>query len=529
LPEDRLQWALAPWRTLELIAPGFFAGRPGATFAPVFYQLGGPTQYGIPFLPSVFVGAVPIALAVTGARVSRCTTVITGAALVFLWIALGMNLGAEQLLRNIPLWGAFRYSEKLVGPFTLCVAVLAAFGADRVAALPLRSAVGTAIVAALIAVLAAILAYWPGAEQLFRGTGANDAAGLAREQLAIGFAHAATGLALLAAALAASLRPSVQRQFQVIAVILVLIQSIAASQYSLHIAARGVREKLPLQGIEKPDTFVRIGVPASSIPNLGPLGPDEFERLSAIESRMGMTSYNIPSRIDQVMPYTGLMPRRFINVYTALSHAFGPQALWVALRRFTLTNVVLGPVADPQSMAVSRAAVEGGQLVHQDITRGIAVWRVPHRSWAFFAEAVVSASSETEAYQQLVEVLASGGSEVVLEGTPPVQLTPGRVVSVTRATDWLKIEAESDGEGLLVVNDSFWPGWKATIDGRPVPILPADGFVRAIMWPAGSHALKMWYDPIEVKLGLYISAVGTSILFALMVVDIRRHKIRETG
>ncbi|TSK05003.1 MAG: hypothetical protein FPO08_15925 [Geobacter sp.] len=53
---DKVQWAFAPWRTLELFAPGFFGSvSSGAEKWPVFMWLGGLTRSGfeIPLVPSV--------------------------------------------------------------------------------------------------------------------------------------------------------------------------------------------------------------------------------------------------------------------------------------------------------------------------------------------------------------------------------------------------------------------------------------------------------------------------------------------
>ncbi len=118
------------------------------------------------------------------------------------------------------------------------------------------------------------------------------------------------------------------------------------------------------------------------------------------------------------------------------------------------------------------------------------------------------APSEGQAYRRLADILASGGPEVVLEGPFPSRLSSGRVLAMERHAEWLRIEAEAEGEALLVVNDAYWPGWKATIDGRSVAILPADALVRAVTWPAGRHVLEMRYDPGEVRAGLLVTAAG---------------------
>jgi uncharacterized membrane protein YfhO len=70
------------------------------------------------------------------------------------------------------------------------------------------------------------------------------------------------------------------------------------------------------------------------------------------------------------------------------------------------------------------------------------------------------------------------------------------------------VQGDAPGEAVLVVNDAFWPGWEATIDGAPAPILAADGFVRAVRWPPGRHRLEMRYQPPELARGLLLSLAG---------------------
>jgi hypothetical protein len=129
---DRVQWALSPWRIIELALPGLF-GAPGED-AGIFLWLGGPNRdwVAMPFVPSVAVGATTLVLALPGAAANRTGRALAAAAGVLLWLALGTRGGAEQLLHSVPVWGSFRYAEKLVGPLTLSLAVLAALGLDTV-------------------------------------------------------------------------------------------------------------------------------------------------------------------------------------------------------------------------------------------------------------------------------------------------------------------------------------------------------------------------------------------------------------
>jgi hypothetical protein len=59
--------------------------------------------------------------------------------------------------------------------------------------------------------------------------------------------------------------------------------------------------------------------------------------------------------------------------------------------------------------------------------------------------------------------------------------------------------------GWLVVRDLYWPGWRAAVDGKAVPIRPADGLFRAVAVPAGDHEVRFWYRPASFLLGVLVS------------------------
>jgi uncharacterized membrane protein YfhO len=111
---------------------------------------------------------------------------------------------------------------------------------------------------------------------------------------------------------------------------------------------------------------------------------------------------------------------------------------------------------------------------------------------------------------------------VVVEAASPPPTAPGRVLSADRSPEIVRIDAEADGPALLVVNDAYWPGWRAWIDGEEIPILAADLLVRAVRWPAGRHTLVMRYAPAEVRDGLVCTAVGAALLLVLVIRALRR-------
>jgi hypothetical protein len=530
-PEERRDWALAPWRTLELLAPGLVSGRVGETLdSPVFRRFGASGSGSVtrafasamPFVPSVCIGAAPLALAALGAGGVRRARSLAPAALGALWLAYGSVLGAEPLLRDVPVWGSFRYAEKLVGPFSLCVALLAGFGADRARAhLRGRPCVALAGAAAGLAASAGLLHAGAGAA-LLRTAGAADAAPLLAARLALGLGHAAASLAGLALVLRASRRASAAAP--ALLALLVLVQGLAASPFSVRAGARGVREPQPLAEIRGAADVVRIATPLRALSTRLDPALDAADALLALESRMGTEPFAAPSGIGQFATYTALIPWQKVLVDNALGWESTPQ-YWPAQRRFGTTHVVVRNPRDPVETARVEPAIAGGT---QRLASpwGFTVWEVPHRPWACFAEAAIGVRTSLEALAELHRSVAVGSARVILEGEPPRGLAAGRVLAIERRPERVRIEAESEGEGLLVVNDAYWPGWRARIDGRPARILRADALVRAVVWPPGRHALEMVYDPPEARQGAWITAASLLACAGLAAASLRRPRAR---
>ena len=61
---------------------------------------------------------------------------------------------------------------------------------------------------------------------------------------------------------------------------------------------------------------------------------------------------------------------------------------------------------------------------------------------------------------------------------------------------------------FLVLNDTYFPGRKAFVDGKETKIYRADYTFRAIPLNGGTHQVEFVYDPLSFKLGAAISILG---------------------
>jgi len=87
--------------------------------------------------------------------------------------------------------------------------------------------------------------------------------------------------------------------------------------------------------------------------------------------------------------------------------------------------------------------------------------------------------------------------EVILaEGAARRARSAGGQARVTRfANDRVRIEADLDGPGFVVLVDAYDPGWTAQVDGRPARVSCANLAFRAVEAASGRHVIEMTYRP----------------------------------
>ena len=129
------------------------------------------------------------------------------------------------------------------------------------------------------------------------------------------------------------------------------------------------------------------------------------------------------------------------------------------------------------------------------------------------------AASAQEALEKFSSKSFDGFSQVVLEGDaggsqPPFASETVRGVSVPLKLDTpnrLEMDVDSPKDGYLVLTDTYFPGWTATVDGQPVEIRRANYLFRAIAIKAGRHRVVFSYQPLSLTVSLLMFLVGLSI------------------
>lgn len=100
--------------------------------------------------------------------------------------------------------------------------------------------------------------------------------------------------------------------------------------------------------------------------------------------------------------------------------------------------------------------------------------------------------------------------ELILEEDPNIRLKEGkktaRIMNFTPNEVLIKTDSESNS--ILLLTDSFYPGWKAFIDNIETKIYRADYTFKAIVVPEGEHNVKFAYEPMSFRVGVYAAIIG---------------------
>ena len=111
-----------------------------------------------------------------------------------------------------------------------------------------------------------------------------------------------------------------------------------------------------------------------------------------------------------------------------------------------------------------------------------------------------------------------GGEAIGGRRGPPLRKTndvgealsglPQKVEIIYEKNNRLQLLVNSTEDNLLVLSDTYYPGWKAFVNGKETKIYRADYTFRGIPLNAGTHQVEFVYDPISFKLGAGATFLG---------------------
>jgi hypothetical protein len=101
-----------------------------------------------------------------------------------------------------------------------------------------------------------------------------------------------------------------------------------------------------------------------------------------------------------------------------------------------------------------------------------------------------------------------------LAARPRAVLDGGTVQWLLDRPEEVVLAVTATRSGTLILGDSYYPGWQASIDGAATAIVPAEGLFRAVAVGQGTHQVAFSYRPTTFRIGAALSLIGLVIAVA---------------
>jgi len=135
---------------------------------------------------------------------------------------------------------------------------------------------------------------------------------------------------------------------------------------------------------------------------------------------------------------------------------------------------------------------------------------------AFISYNVASYKSPGELYQALESNDANISKTVLIQDYDGPALSSDQTIDGANITkykpDHISISVNAKHDGLLVLTDNFYPGWKAFVDNAEKEIIPVYGSLRGVFIDAGEHEITFQYRPVLFGSSIFISLVSALLI-----------------
>ena len=483
--EQAAQFSLPPAQLIGLVVPSFFGRGPSNAWGPW------------PRVEVGYIGILPLALALLALVLRR--DALTRFFGLFALIGLGLALGGYAILHGwlyqwAPGFGELRAPARFVVLFDFGIAVLAAFSFDALLReIPAASAAAFQRIvraAPFVWLLIALSAGSTGYAILILGQN-KDAALFAR------MATAVNGLAFFIVLLALSLALIVERSvrffdnvaWSALALALIFFDLLSLGAYvdlSTDDPARVFDHPNAVAFLKSDDAFFRIDARETGVDNVWP--PDT----SIVHDLFDINGDN-PLVLADFDRYWQALGSRSSRLYDLLNvkYLIGRKNVPLDFNKFKLAydgdpafNIFENTRALPRAFVVSNTRVVADQNA---------------------AFAAIHAPDFDPAQTVVLEKPVDSGT--VNSGTASAKI-------VGYGPNEILLDVTAPSAGVLVLSEVYYPGWRAWVDNQEVDVRRADFLFRAVEVPAGTHRVRLLYDPPWFKVGVGLFAVTMIALVA---------------
>jgi hypothetical protein len=487
-------WSTHPLRLLELVVGPAFARDPNDTVGTAMASDLLDTPQGTLWFDSLYLGLIAIFLALCGAwvyrhsRVGRTVLVCTS---LLLALALGRRAGLAALAYSVvPFWRAFRYPEKWMAYVSLGLALAAVAGLQAVLQqAPLRRRAG------LLLGVSGIFCLGMGAEEKWFHLVGRWLAGRVgsvalkpevQAHISGELARGATVSAVLAFIVAATLLWA--RHPRIVAWVPAACSFLGLFWLNEPHYALSFPEVLELSS---PFPATLHGTPWRVLY----LGGSHFVPVDTTLSAMDKWAVSAVSVLEPVTP--ALVGLEGANTYLPAVSArmfdlMDDERAWV-LERAGLFSVRYLSIAQENQAEV---LASGKRVIDTLPSFGYFLFEDQAALPRAYLARPVCVAGPADSLDAVRSRNFVRGSEAVVECSHPFAPSGGdvgEVVSLTRQPERVVLHVRANVPAVVVLNDAYYSGWKATVDGASAPILVANHVARAVAVEPGVHEVVLAY------------------------------------
>ncbi len=205
-------------------------------------------------------------------------------------------------------------------------------------------------------------------------------------------------------------------------------------------------------------------------------------------------------------------PLKLARYNTFLHDAHPVQAVQLLGVRYLLTHGYMGNDAAATYPIVFS---DDTSIVHENKNPLPRIFTVNHALQANTPEEALAYFKNLDIDPRQTVILESETGEPAPQPSTPA--APGWAEITYQNPQALEIQVNMAGDGYLVLLDSYYPGWQATVDGTAAPIYHANYMGRAVFVPTGEHVVYFAYRPLSFQLGLGLALTALLITAAIYI------------
>jgi len=248
----------------------------------------------------------------------------------------------------------------------------------------------------------------------------------------------------------------------------------------------------------------------------------------------------VPFRLSSIAGYEGIYPVKSAQLLASANSNFAdvtPQPRWGILENFD--SNLLDATGTRFFVTLKRDStgkvIESGQIDKKFQTakylskyrevfndKGVVVLENTQSLQHAYATKEVIKASDKDTLKLMLDENFPIKNTAITQGfefkNPSTQILETNLNYRPITNSHVLVDAASNMDAFLVVLDSYYPGWKALIDGNKTKIYRTNYNFRGIYLPKGTHKVEFIYNPDSLKYGAIITGVSVFIIVALLLI-----------